>query len=99
MAVLRSQRSHLNLHLPLTKLSNALPPISLPLLPPTSTAAPTEYNCSSSSAPISPADLDKIQFSEAAMAEQSTKSAQGNLGNLRFENHPPQFRFKFPPPA
>ncbi|KAF4361403.1 hypothetical protein F8388_012863 [Cannabis sativa] len=61
MAVLRSQRSHLNLHLPLTKLSNALPPISLPLLPPTSTAAPTEYNCSSSSAPISPADLDKIQ--------------------------------------
>ncbi|XP_060960267.1 mitogen-activated protein kinase kinase 9-like [Cannabis sativa] len=62
MPVVRRGRPHLNLQLPLTKLSHARPPrISLPLPPTSSTAAATQFNWSSSSAPISAADLDKIQ--------------------------------------
>ncbi|XP_030507839.2 mitogen-activated protein kinase kinase 9-like [Cannabis sativa] len=62
MPVVRRGRTHLNLHLPSTKLSHVRPPrISLPLPPTSSTAAPTQFNWSSSSAPISAADLDKIQ--------------------------------------
>ncbi|KAF4361400.1 hypothetical protein F8388_012860 [Cannabis sativa] len=89
MPVVRRGRPHLNLQLPLTKLSHARPPrISLPLPPTSSTAAATQFNWFI----FLRAYLSRRSRQDSSSRKRQWRNSlqsppQGNLRNLRFENH------------